>query len=112
MHRPRTLGNMIAPWRFIMFALVMAASATLVGLSIRNGWLAVMAGFDVAAFAFLISCVPILSTREEAKIRDLAARNDGNRVLLLVITGIVMLVLLIAIAAEAVERIRNPPPRR
>jgi uncharacterized membrane protein len=49
-----------------------------------------------------------LSTREEASIRRHAAENDANRVGLLVITGIVVTVLLVAIAAEAVGR--NPQP--
>ena len=41
-------------------------------------------------------------------IREHAAENDANRVLLLVLTGIVMAVLLIAIAAETVGH--NPQP--
>lgn len=108
MRRPRTLGNMIAPWRFIMFAGLMALSTLMVGLGFSNWWLATMMGFDVAALAFLVSCAPILATREESKIRDQAARNDGNRIALLVITAVVMAVLLVAIASETVGK--NPEP--
>ena len=41
-------------------------------------------------------------------IREHAQANDANRIGLLVVTGIVMAVLLIAIAAEAVGK--NPQP--
>jgi uncharacterized membrane protein len=67
-----------------------------------------MAGFDVAALVFLASCIPLLGTREAKVIREHATQNDANRILLLVITGIVMAILMIAIAAEAVGR--NPQP--
>jgi uncharacterized membrane protein len=67
-----------------------------------------MAGFDIASFVFLASCIPLLSTGEASTIREHAARNDANRIGLLVITAIVLTVLLIAIAAEAVGK--NPEP--
>ena len=53
-------------------------------------------------------CLPLLGTREARVIREHARDNDANRVLLLVLTGIVMAVLLIAISAEAVGH--NPQP--
>jgi uncharacterized membrane protein len=65
-----------------------------------------MAGFDVAAIVFLASSMPLLGTREAAVIRQHAIANDANRTLLLAITGIVMAVLLFAIAAETVG---HPP---
>ena len=67
-----------------------------------------MAAFDVAAILFLILCLPLLRTQEAAVIRQHAAANDANRRVLLAITGIVMAVLLIAIAAEAIGH--NPQP--
>ena len=57
---------------------------------------------------FLLSCVPLLGTREARVIREHARDNDANRVLLLVLTGIVLAVLLTAISAEAVGH--NPQP--
>ena len=108
MAKPRTIGNMIAPWRFILFALLMVAAFLVASQIMQNRWLGLMAGFDVAATIFLISCWPILGMREEAKIREQAAANDANRIALLILTAIVMAVLLIAIAAEAVGR--NPQP--
>jgi uncharacterized membrane protein len=102
------MGNTIAPWRFIMFALLLVVAGVLAASMMHNHWLGIMAGFDIAAVAFLLSCLPILGTREEAMIRENAAANDANRMLLLVLTGVVMAVLLIAIAAEAVGK--NPEP--
>jgi uncharacterized membrane protein len=67
-----------------------------------------MAAFDVAAAIFLLVCAPLLGTKEASEIRVHAARNDANRRVLLIVTGIVVAVLLVAIAAEAVGR--NPEP--
>lgn len=108
MTKPLTIGNRIAPPRFLAFMAVLIA-ATLFARAMFGGWaLGAMAGFDVAAFVFLASCISLLGTSEAAKIREHAAQNDANRIGLLVITGIVMTVLLIAIAAEAVGK--NPEP--
>ena len=103
-----TIGNKIAPPRFLAFMGVLVVG-TIAAAKLLHGWaLGSMAGFDVAAFVFLASCVPLLGTREAAEIRERAAQTDANRIALLVITAIVMAVLMIAIAAEAVGR--NPQP--
>jgi uncharacterized membrane protein len=103
-----TIGNKIAPPRFLAFMGVLIVG-TIAAAKLLHGWaLGSMAGFDVAAFVFLASCVPLLGTREAAEIRERAAQTDANRIALLVITAIVMAVLMIAIAAEAVGR--NPQP--
>jgi uncharacterized membrane protein len=57
---------------------------------------------------FLLSCISLLGTREARIIRDHANANDANRVLLLAITGTVLAILLIAIAAEAVGKSPQP----
>jgi uncharacterized membrane protein len=57
---------------------------------------------------FLASCISLFGTHEAAAIRGHAAQNDANRIGLLVITAIVMAVLLIAIAAEAVGKTPEP----
>jgi len=108
MAKPRTIGNMIAPPRFILFMAILIG-ATAAGIALIGNWrLGMMAGFDCATFVFLISCLSILSTREEAEIRQHAAENDANRFGLLVICGIVMTVLLIAITAEVIGRSPEP----
>jgi uncharacterized membrane protein len=102
------LGNRIAPPRFLAF-LAMLLVGFPVALSLLHRWpLAAMSAFDLATILFLISCVSLLGTHEARVIREHAKANDANRVLLLVITGIVMTVLLTAIGAEAVGH--NPQP--
>lgn len=108
MANARTIGNMIAPPRFLAFMAVLIIVGIVAGELLHSWSLGAMAGFDIAAFVFLASCIPLLSTREARVIREHAAQNDANRVGLLSVTGIVMAVLLIAIAAEAVGR--NPQP--
>src|SRR5438067_6794698 len=108
MKKPDTIGNKIAPARFLLFMIILLAATPAAALLIHNWWLGMMAGFNIAAIVFLISCVSLLSTREEAEIRRHAAENDANRVGLLVLTGTVIAVLLVAITAEVIGR--NPEP--
>jgi uncharacterized membrane protein len=58
-----------------------------------------MVSFDIAAFVFLASCAPLLRS-EAVTMREAAKHNDANRVLLLVITAIVSLAVMVAVAAE------------
>ena len=101
----RGIGNVVAPPRFLLFLAV-----TLVA-----GWLAIpplglrfglMTGFDIGALTFLVAIAPLF--RQEAEgMRQSAKRNDGNRFLLLVITGLVSLVILAAVASELMEKERT-----
>ena len=103
-----SIGNRIAPPRFLAF-LVMLLIGFPVAASLFHRWpLAAMSAFDFAAFLFLLSCLPLLGTKEAKVIRDHAKANDANRVLLLGLTGIVIGVMLTAISAEAVGH--NPQP--
>jgi uncharacterized membrane protein len=92
------LGRRIAPPRFIAFAVLLTA-----GLALLPPWIGwrhgVMAAFDIAAAMFLLTIRPLLSS-DAAAMRRQAERNDANRALLLVITGAVMLVLLVAVGVE------------
>jgi uncharacterized membrane protein len=102
MARPRaakTIGNRIAPPRFILFVLLLGAG---IGAGISAfGWrIGTMAGFDLAAFLFLVSLVPVLGTADSDEMREHAARNDANRVVLLGLTGVVTAVVLVTVAAE------------
>jgi uncharacterized membrane protein len=106
MAKMRTIGNMIAPWRFLVFVVV-GLAALPVAKNLLNDWpLAAMAAFDVAALLFLVICIPLLWIEDPKIIESHAAQNDANRTFLLVLTGIVMGVLLLAIAAETVG---HPP---
>jgi uncharacterized membrane protein len=96
------------PWRYGMFLLLLASAAPL-GL-----WLpwheAVMAGFDIAAFGFLFSIHSLLDA-DARRMRENARNNDANREGMLLITGIVMLVILVAVGV-AVSGRGGPDPLR
>lgn len=103
-----TIGNKIAPPRFLLFLGLLIVGFPIASSLLGRWALAAMGAFDIAAIVFLLSCLPLLGTHEARVIREHARDNDANRVLLLVLTGIVMAVLLTAISAEAVGH--NPQP--
>jgi uncharacterized membrane protein len=102
------IGRRIAPPRFIAFLVILFVGAPVAAGALQGWALGAMVGFDAAALIFLFSIAPLLGTREAAIIREHAQANDANRPLLLVVTGIVVVVMLIAIAAEVVGH--NPEP--
>lgn len=82
------------PWRYGMFLALLALAAP---LALEMPWHeAVMAGFDIAAIAFMISVVPLVDA-DAASMRRKAQANDANRGLMLLLTGIVSLVILVAV---------------
>ncbi len=82
------------PWRYGMFLALLALVAP---LALGMPWHeAVMAGFDIAAIAFMISVVPLIDA-DAASMRRKAQANDANRGLMLLLTGIVSLVILVAV---------------
>lgn len=102
------LGKRVAPPRFIAFVILLAIGVPLLHplLGWRQG---TMAAFDIAAAVFLLSLWPLLRTPHAKAMRAQAERNDANRALLLVITGAVMLVVLVAVGSELVEK-GSPKP--
>lgn len=94
----RGIGNRIAPARYLGFIALFA-----IGGAVASHWLtagqSVMLGFDVAGLIFLASLWPLFDD-EAADIRARAKANDANRITLLAITGLVMLAILVAVAAE------------
>lgn len=108
MAKPPTIGNRIAPWRFIMFVLVLLAAAVPASNWLGSYPLGIIAAFDISAAIFLASCANLLAIDDPATIEGIAKQNDANRTILLVITGIVIAALLIAVAAETVGR--HPEP--
>lgn len=104
MAKTPTIGNTIAPWRFIVFVVVLAAATYPAGHWLDSYALGIIAAFDAAAMVFLVLCWGVISIDDPAKIEEAAKRNDANRTLLLVITLIVMAVLLIAVGAETIGR--------
>lgn len=82
------------PWRYGMFLLLLASIAP---FALILPWHeAIMAGFDCAALAFLLSTIPLLEADPQAMRRS-AAANDVNRELMLVLTSIVSAVILLAV---------------
>jgi uncharacterized membrane protein len=98
--RPRSIGNRIAPARFLIFLAVFAAAGGTIQMVTGQWHYAVMGGFDIAAIAFLMLLLPIVRDGEAASIRRHAAENDANRAMLLVIAAVIGVVLLITIWTE------------
>jgi uncharacterized membrane protein len=97
-----SVGNKIAPARFVAFILLLIAGVPAATYVLRDTALGTLFGFDVAALVFLASCLPLLWIKDAGVIRDHAKANDANRTTLLVVTGVVMVVLLLTVAAETV----------
>jgi len=106
MAKPRTFGNRIAPWRFLVFIGVLIAGAIPASLWIGSWWLGIIYAFDVAAVLFLLLCWRILKIEDPVEMERLAQLNDANRTFLLIVTAIVVAMLLIAVGAEIAGR--NP----
>ena len=106
MAKVRSIGNSIAPWRFLLFVTALLIVAVPASLWLGSWWLGIIDAFDVAAVLFLILCWGIIRIDDPAEMERLAQLNDANRTFLLIITFIVIAVLLIAVGAETVGR--NP----
>ncbi len=106
----RTLGQRIAPARFLaflgVFAIAFAASfATL-------GWArALMTGFDIAAAFFLIAITPMLRATGAPVMHRHAEENDANRFILLAMTSVTMIAVLTAVFSEMAVRSGTGPPK-
>ena len=82
------------PWRYGMFLALLVLIAP---LALMLPWHeAVMGGFDVAALAFMASVAPLIDAKPD-EMRRKAAENDANRQLMLLMTGIVCGVILVAV---------------
>jgi uncharacterized membrane protein len=95
------------PWRFALF-LLLCLSAIPLGATMPAHY-ALMAGFDMAAAIFLLSLAPLLH-HDEVGMRVHARANNVNRGAMLLITGIVMIVVLVVVAAELSQRKAHPTP--
>ncbi|HTU10388.1 MAG TPA: DUF1345 domain-containing protein [Allosphingosinicella sp.] len=101
----RTLGNSIAPAKFVAFMamLVLAAPAAwALHLHAADPWPEAAAkgflvAFDLAAVLFLLASLKLLGVHDQAIMKRHAAENDANRTMLLVLTAIVSLAVLVAV---------------
>lgn len=97
-----TLGNRLAPPRFIAFALLLPLGAGLWRwVHPAASWQDAMAmGFDLSAVIFLLSLLPLLRRFPVAEMRRHADENDANRTLIVVISTLLALVVMAAISGE------------
>ncbi|MGN6278439.1 MAG: DUF1345 domain-containing protein [Sphingomonas sp.] len=93
------LGNHIAPPRFVLFCIVFAIGLVVAIPPLGPGRGA-MAAFDAASALFLLSIVPLMKNADAKAMREQAKDNDANRAGLLLLTGLVMIVILVAVAGE------------
>lgn len=98
----RGIGNLVAPWRFLLFAFVLLA-----GAGTLCPWLGFTRGtlcaFDTGAGVFLISCLSLFNDAT-AEMRQAATRNDANRGGLLLISTAVTAVILVAVGSELSQK--------
>lgn len=108
MAKTPSIGNFIAPWRFLTFVVVLVAAVVPASRWLGSYSLGIIGAFDIAALIFLLLCGRLLAIDDATTIEAAAKRNDANRTLLLVVTLIVLAVLLIAVAAETIGRRPEP----
>ncbi len=93
-----TIGNKVAPPRFILFF-------ALAAVGIAGGWWflkpasAIMAGFDLGAIGFMLSVIPLFG-HKATEMRRASRENDANRAILLVVALVLSFVILVAVAGE------------
>ena len=98
MARATTIGNRIAPTRFLMFIAMLAASVAAATM-IEPWWLSVMMGFDLSALVFILSCIPLLDHTHK-EMRKVAIENDANRGILLLIASLMTIVILVSVGSQ------------
>lgn len=97
-----SLGNRIAPARFLAFLALLVGGYLALRLGLPgDDWRdAAALAFDGAALVFLLSLIPLLRDGSAEAMRLHAAGNDANRVLMLVLTSLIMVVVMAAITGE------------
>ena len=95
------IGARIAPPRFLLFVLVMAGTVCWTIVLDHAYWSnAVVRGFNLAAIVFAVSLWPLSRDHTAAQMRLHSAQNEANRALVLLITAVVMVAILAAIASD------------
>jgi uncharacterized membrane protein len=109
--RLQTIGNRLAPARFLLFLALLpvayfAYRAAMPGAGFSD---AAAVAFDAAAVILLVSLVPLLRDTSAADMREHAAGNDANRVLILAVTSLLSFVAMAAITGEMDGAQRGEP---
>ncbi|MCA1653098.1 MAG: DUF1345 domain-containing protein [Sphingomicrobium sp.] len=94
----RTFGNRIAPWRFLLF-IVLLGAGWIAGIPLIGWSKGILAGFDGAALVFLGTCMTLFDDKP-GKMREVSRENDANRATLLIISSLLTIVILAAVIGE------------
>jgi uncharacterized membrane protein len=97
-----SIGNRIAPSRVLLFFALLAVGWA-AGIRLMGAERGLLAGFDLAAIGFLLSCISLFGKRAN-DMRKIAADNDANRIMLLALSIALSLVVLAAIAVQVADR--------
>ena len=98
MAHARSIGNRIAPTRFLIFFAMLAATIA-ASTMIAPWWRSVMIGFDLSAVAFVVACIPLYNDTP-VEMRKAAEANDANRAVLLFLAFALTIVILVAVGSE------------
>lgn len=91
--------------RYLLFlAVLVAASAVLQAFLLPEEGM--LAGFDLAVLAFVSSCIPLWRHGNADMMRRQAHRDDAGQILLLVLTGLITTIVLVALALLILDRNR------
>ncbi|PZQ20330.1 MAG: DUF1345 domain-containing protein [Sphingopyxis macrogoltabida] len=94
----RTIGNRIAPPRFVAYAAALAIVGLWSVTQGADGLRDFLIGFDIATAAFLLSTISLFRTRDPRVMARHAAANDANRAALLILSVALSAVVLGALA--------------
>ena len=93
-----SIGNRIAPARFVIFFAMLFVSIGVAAI-IAPWWRSVMLGFDLSALVFIASCLKLYEDRA-GEMRKVAEANDANRAVLLFLAFALGIVILVAVGSE------------
>ena len=93
-----TLGKRVAPWRFVMFFVILVAAGVAAGTRLPLAR-ATLVAFDLAALAFLVSCWWLFDDQAD-DMRSVARETDANRKTLLVLSFLLTVVIFAAVGSE------------
>ncbi len=98
MAKRSSIGNRIAPARFVIFFAMLFVTIGIAAL-LAPWWRSVMLGFDLSALIFMGSCIKLYDD-EAGEMREVAEANDANRAVLLFLAFALGLVILVAVGSE------------
>ena len=93
-----SIGNRVAPARFVIFFAMLFVSVGIATM-VAPWWRSVMLGFDVSALLFMVSCIKLYDD-EAGEMRQVAEANDANRAVLLFLAFAMGIVILVAVGSE------------